>query len=64
MTGPSRYIEVACPTVERFLSLGQELMALVDSCDARDRAGLVIEHLVSHVRRNPEPGHAGHNGPA
>jgi hypothetical protein len=59
----SQYLEVACPTVERFLSLGQELMALIHGCDARDRATLMVEDLVSHVRRNPEPGHTGHHRP-
>ena len=39
-------------------------MPLVHCRNARDRTGLMIENLVCHVRRNSEPGHAGHAGPA
>jgi hypothetical protein len=46
------------PAIERVLALGHELVALIDSCDTRDCAGLVVEYLVSDVRGDPKPCHA------
>ena len=39
-------------------------MPLINGSNPRDRAGLMIEDFVCHMRRNPQPGHPGHAGPA
>lgn len=55
---------VGPPSLEGFPTFREKLVALVNSCNPRDRAGLVIEDLVGDVGRNAEPGHARHAGPA
>src|SRR5712675_1219133 len=51
------------PQVQGHPALHEKLVALVDSCDARDRAALMIEDLVCHVRSNAEPSHARYTCP-
>src|SRR5262249_58160404 len=55
---------VGPPSLKGFPTLSKKLVALVNSCDPRDRAGLVIENLVGDVGRDAEPGHARDAGPA
>ena len=52
------------PQVQRFSTFREELVPLIYGRDPGDCAGLMIEYFVRHVRRNPEPGHSGHTGPA
>src|SRR5262249_59759918 len=55
---------VGPPSLKGFPTLSKKRVALVNSCDPRDRAGLVIENLVGDVGRDAEPGHARDAGPA
>ena len=55
---------MGCPQVKSRSALREKLVALVDSRNARDRAGLVIKDLVCNVRRNAQPSHPRHAGPA
>ena len=41
-----------CARVASHSALGVELVALVDSRDSRNRASLVVENLVGHMRRD------------
>src|SRR5438128_2503960 len=54
----AHFAHVFGPSFEGCLAFGQELMALIDRCDARDRSRGVVQDLVSDMRRNPEPCHA------
>jgi hypothetical protein len=56
--------EVSPPSFKCFLALNQEVVSLVYGRNAWDRAGLMIEEFVCHVRRNAQPGHPRHAGPA
>src|SRR5262249_56251525 len=56
--------DVDPPSLKGFPTLSKKLVALINSCDPRDRAGLVIENLVGDVGRDAEPGHARGPGPA
>jgi hypothetical protein len=55
---------VGPPSLEGFPTFREKLVALVNSCNPRDRAGLVIEDLIGDVGRNAESGHARDAGPA
>jgi len=55
---------MSTPAIQRLPSLGEEFMPLVDGSDPRDRSRLMVEDLVSHVRRHAHAGHTGNNSPA
>jgi hypothetical protein len=46
------------PRFKSFSAFGKEIVALIDSCDARDRACLVVQNFVGDVRGYAEPRHA------
>src|SRR5262245_52218882 len=46
------------------LSFSQELVALIDRGNSRNRSCLVVQYFVCNVGSNPEPSHAAHNRPA
>ena len=50
------------PRFKSLSAFGDEIVALIDSCNAGDRAGLVIEYFVGDVWSYPEPCHAGNAG--
>ncbi len=52
------------PSVKRLLSLREELVSLIDCRNSCDRAGPVIEDLVSHMRSNAEARHSRNACPA
>ena len=51
------------PEVERRAALREKLVALVNSCDSRDRTRLMIEDFVGHMGGNAQPSHAGDASP-
>ena len=57
-------LNIAAPCFERYFSLVQKFMALVDGGHTRDRSGLVVEDLVGDVRRDAEFCHAADDGAA
>ena len=55
---------VGSPGVQSGPALREKLVALVDSRNPRDRAGLVIEDLIGHVWSDTQTSHSGHTSPA
>jgi hypothetical protein len=63
--GIAQYAGNVCsPSVERLPSLREKFMALVNSRNSRNRAGLVIEDFIRNMRRNAQAGHARNARPA
>src|SRR5688572_27894798 len=52
------------PVIQRLPALGHELVALIDGRDAGDGSDLMVEDLVSHMRRNTQTRHSGYTGAA
>ena len=42
------------PSLKCLFAFRKKLVALIDGGDARNRAGLVIQNLVGHVRRDAQ----------
>jgi len=57
-------LDMPTPKIKSVLALRQELVTLVHRSHPRNRPTLVVEHLVSDMRRDPEPGHPRDAGPA
>ena len=57
-----KVLDVSAPTIQRFLALSQKFMPLINSCHPGNRSRLVIEDLVSDVRRHTQPCHPGDDG--
>ena len=55
-------VNVRAPAIQRFLALGQKFMPLINGRYPGNRSGLVIEDLVSDVRRHTQPCHPGDDG--
>src|SRR5215212_564204 len=55
---------VLSPELQCVLTFLVKLVTLIDRSHPGNRAALVVEDLICHVRRNPEPGHAGDHCPA
>ncbi len=53
---------MSAPHFQSFSAFGEEIVALIDSCNTRDRAGLVIENFVGDVWSYAEPCHSGNAG--
>jgi hypothetical protein len=53
---------MSTPNVQSFSAFGEEIVALIDSCNARDRAGLVIQNFVGDVWGYAEPCHTSDAG--
>jgi hypothetical protein len=43
---------MSAPSVKRVLTLAEKFVALIHGSDTGDCPGLVVENLVSHVRRD------------
>ena len=41
---------MSAPRFQSFSAFGEEIVALIDGCDARNRACLVVQNFVSDVR--------------
>jgi len=54
--------DMSPPAFQPVLALSQKVMALIDSRNPRDRAGLMIEDFVRNVGRNTKPGHWNERG--
>jgi hypothetical protein len=50
------------PRFKSFSAFGEKIVALINSCNARDRAGLMIENFVGDVWSYAEPCHSGNAG--
>ena len=49
--------DMGSPEVQSYAALGEKLMTLVDCCNSRDRASLMVKNLVGNMWRNAQPGH-------
>jgi hypothetical protein len=54
--------DMSAPRFQSFFAFGEEIVALINGCDSRNCATLVIEYLVRDVRGDPEPRHPGYAG--
>jgi hypothetical protein len=59
-----KFDNVITPSLQRFLPLGQELVALINRRHTRDGARLVIEDFVRDVRGDTQPCHTRDTGAA
>ena len=50
--------DVSAPTIQRFLTLGQKVVPLIDGSDSRNCAGLMVEDFIRDMWRHSQPGHA------
>ena len=50
------------PRFKGFSAFGKEIVALIDGCNTRDRACLVVQHFVGNVRCDTEPCHSRNAG--
>ena len=50
------------PSLKCLFAFRKKLVALIDGGDARNRAGLVIQNLVGHVRCDAQSRHPGNTG--
>ena len=57
-----KVLDVSAPAIQRFLTLSQKFMALINGRHPGNRPGLVIEDLVSDVRRHTQPCHPRDDG--
>jgi hypothetical protein len=51
-------LNMVSPELEGLFALLEELVPLVHGSHSRDRAALVVQDLVRHMRRDPEPRYA------
>ena len=50
------------PAFQCVIAFGEKIMTLIDSGDARDRSGLVIEDFIGDVRWDAEASHPRYAG--
>ncbi len=50
------------PRLQSFSAFSEEIVALIDGCNTRDRAYLVVQNFVSDMWSDAEPCHSGNAG--
>ncbi len=57
-------LDMRTPEGQRLFAFRKEIMALIYGCNPGNRTALVIENLISHMRRDTKPCHSGYAGPS
>ena len=60
---PNDPLNMGTPKFERLFAFHKEFMTLIHSCNAGNRAILMIKDFISYVGRDTEPCHSGYAGP-